>query len=61
LGREADHSPPSRAEVKITWSYTSTPIRLHGVVLSEAQGQLILSKFCMNVLSPRQSHTPSTL
>jgi hypothetical protein len=33
--READNSPPSSAEVKSTWSYTSTPpIRLHGVVLS---------------------------
>jgi hypothetical protein len=33
--READHSPPSRAEVKNAWSYTSTPqITLHGVVLS---------------------------
>jgi hypothetical protein len=34
-GREADHSPPSSAEIKHAWSYTSTPpIRLHGVVLS---------------------------
>jgi hypothetical protein len=34
-GRETDHSPPSSAEVKNAWSYTSTPpIRLHGVVLS---------------------------
>jgi hypothetical protein len=34
-GREADHSPPSNAEVKNAWSYTSTPpIRLHGVMLS---------------------------
>jgi hypothetical protein len=34
-GREADHSPPSSAEVKYAWSYTSTPpIRLHGVVLN---------------------------
>jgi hypothetical protein len=33
-GREADHSPPSSAEVKNVWSYTSTPpIRLHGMVL----------------------------
>jgi hypothetical protein len=42
-GREADHSPPSSAEVENVWSYTSTPpIRLKGVVLSyiEAQGQL---------------------
>jgi hypothetical protein len=32
--READHSPPSSAEVNNAWSYTSTPpIRLHGVVL----------------------------
>jgi hypothetical protein len=34
-GREADHSPPSSAEVKNVWSYTFTPpLRLHGVVLS---------------------------
>jgi hypothetical protein len=34
-GHEADHSPPSSADVKNAWSYTSTPsIRLHGVVLS---------------------------
>jgi len=34
-GREADHSPPSSAEVKNAWSYTSTPpICLHGVVLN---------------------------
>jgi len=43
-GNEADHSPPSSAEVKNAWSYTSTPpyvfmawclvkyrIRLHGI------------------------------
>jgi hypothetical protein len=34
-GRKADHSPPSSAEVKNAWSYTSTPpIYLHGVVLN---------------------------
>jgi hypothetical protein len=34
-GREADHSAPSSAEVKNTWSYTSTPpVRLHGVVFN---------------------------
>jgi hypothetical protein len=33
--READHSPPSSAEVKNASSYTSTPpIRIHGMVLS---------------------------
>jgi hypothetical protein len=32
--READHSPPSGAEVNNAWSYTSTPpMRLHGVVI----------------------------
>jgi hypothetical protein len=31
---KADHSPPSSAEVKNVCRYTSTPIRLHGVVLS---------------------------
>jgi hypothetical protein len=25
LGREADHSPPTSAEFKKTWIYTSTP------------------------------------
>jgi hypothetical protein len=35
LGREAKHSPPTRAEVKKMWIYTSTlPNRLHGIVLS---------------------------
>jgi hypothetical protein len=33
-GREVDHSPPTSAEVKKMWLYTSTPIRLYGVVLS---------------------------
>jgi hypothetical protein len=34
-GREAYHSPPSSAEVKNAWSYTSTPpTGLNGVVLS---------------------------
>jgi hypothetical protein len=33
-GREADHSPPTSAEVKKIWIwYISSPIRLHGVVL----------------------------
>jgi len=34
LGCEDDHSSPSSAEVKNTWSYTSISIRLYGVVLS---------------------------
>jgi hypothetical protein len=44
-GCEADHSPPSVAEVKNAWSYTSTPpVRLHGVVRFSAQGQLCPSE-----------------
>jgi hypothetical protein len=40
---EADHSPPSNAEVENAWSYTSTPpVCLHCVVLSSAHGQLYL-------------------
>jgi len=35
LGHEADVSPPSSAEIKQVWSYTSTPpVCLHGVVLN---------------------------
>jgi hypothetical protein len=43
LGREADHSHPSSAEVK-EWMelYLHFPISLQGVVLSQAQGQLYL-------------------
>jgi hypothetical protein len=33
-GREADHSPPSSAEVKNAWRCASTPIHLLVVVLS---------------------------
>jgi hypothetical protein len=41
LGREADHSPPSRAEIKeCVELYLHSPIRLHGAMLSLAQGQL---------------------
>jgi hypothetical protein len=44
-GREADHSPPCRAEVKEFMElYLHSPIRLRGAVLSlkRAQGQLYL-------------------
>jgi hypothetical protein len=32
-GHEADHSPPTSAEVKKTWTYTSTPPCLQGMCL----------------------------
>jgi hypothetical protein len=42
-GREADHSPPSSAEVKNEWSYTSTPQYAFVAWCSvKAQGQLYL-------------------
>jgi hypothetical protein len=33
-GREADHSPPTGAEVKKMWIYTNSLIHLHGVVVN---------------------------
>jgi hypothetical protein len=37
-GHEADYSPPSSAEIRNAWIYTSTPPRrLNGMVLSSAQ------------------------
>jgi hypothetical protein len=33
-GPEADHSPPTSAEVKNACVYSSNPVRLHGVVLN---------------------------
>jgi len=40
--REALYSTPSSADVKNEWGYFSTPpVRLHGVVLVKAQGQLL--------------------
>jgi hypothetical protein len=33
-GGKADHLPPTSAEVKKMWIYTSNPHRLHGVVFN---------------------------
>jgi hypothetical protein len=33
-GREADHTPPTSAEVKNVDLYIRSPIRLHGIVLN---------------------------
>jgi hypothetical protein len=62
---EADHSPPSMAEVKNAWSCSSTlPIRLHDVVLGlkKAYGQLsfyialcMCIHFCQLILSTPMS------
>jgi len=41
--READYSPPSTAEAKNAWGYTSTHTTgFHGAVLTSAQGQFYL-------------------
>jgi hypothetical protein len=64
-GREADHSPPSSAEVKNAWSYTSTPrnvfmawclVKHRGkftftYLLQVGSLQVFRSKFCMHFLS----------
>jgi hypothetical protein len=43
VGREADNSPPSTAEVKNPWSYTSTPQYAFMAWYSDkAQGELYL-------------------
>jgi hypothetical protein len=48
LGREADHSPPSSAEVKNELSYTSTPqYAFMGWCSVKAQGQLYL--YCLSI------------
>jgi hypothetical protein len=46
-GREADHSPPTSAEVKKMWIYTSTPpfVFMAECLISYAQGQLYLFSF----------------
>jgi len=44
-GREADHSPPSTAEIKNAWSYTSTLQYAFMAWCSvKAQGQVFLSR-----------------
>jgi len=51
LAHEAEHSPPSSAKVRECMDlYITPPICLHGVVLCEAQGQLITS-WCMKFIS----------
>jgi hypothetical protein len=53
-GREADHSPPSCAEVKNSWSYTSAPpVRLHGVVVKHRYNWGYLSGRAPNWLDDR--------
>jgi hypothetical protein len=47
-GREANHSPPSSAEVQNVWSYNSTPpLCLHGVVRNLA---ILIIMYCALVL-----------
>jgi hypothetical protein len=54
---EADHSPPSRAEVKNAWSYTSIPPYVYMVwCLVKHQEQLYLT-----LPYPRMSYVPTIL
>jgi hypothetical protein len=51
-GREADHSPPSSADVKNAWSYTSTPQYAFMAWCSvKTQGQLHLYLYVSNPMS----------
>jgi hypothetical protein len=44
-GREADHSPPTNADVKRMWVYTSTPpqVFMAYCLISYAEGQIYLT------------------
>jgi hypothetical protein len=46
LGPEADHSPSSSAPIMNTWSYTSTPHILHGLVLKLLKTEFLLNNIC---------------
>jgi hypothetical protein len=50
---EADHSPPTSAEVKKMWLYTSTPpyAFMAWCLISEAQGRLCLYLYLLRVVS----------
>jgi hypothetical protein len=49
-GSEADHSPPSSAEVKNAWSYTTIPpVRLHGRLFFDK----LSNNFSKNILHHR--------
>jgi hypothetical protein len=51
-GREADHSPPSSAEVKeCVELYSHSPNTLHGVVLSYSTGTLPLIHLVLSLVS----------
>jgi len=50
--READHSPPSSAEIReCVELYLHSPIRLHGVVLSYSTGTTFTDQITVTALS----------
>jgi len=50
-GCESDYSPPSSADFKNAWSYTSTPpTRLHNVVLSQSTRTTLLLPFLLVII-----------
>jgi hypothetical protein len=52
-GREADHSPPSSADVKNAWSYTSTPpVGFHGAGTILIFSSVSPPRFCTYALFP---------
>jgi hypothetical protein len=53
-GHAADHSPPSSAEVKNAWSYTSTPLYAFMAWCSvKAQRQLYLNLYLQTQFSAK--------
>jgi hypothetical protein len=56
-GREADHSPPTSAEIKKTLIYMSTPIRLHGIVLNHLSTGANLLSFIYELLTGSLPYT----
>jgi hypothetical protein len=57
-GRQADHSPPSSAEVKNEWSYTaSPPTCFHGVDRDSFTFTLPVSVLCEYLLSIMSQYT----
>jgi hypothetical protein len=61
-GAWADHSPPSGAEVKNAWSYTSIlPILIHGAVLSQSTRNFTLPYLTSQSQLPSSRTTPCRL
>jgi hypothetical protein len=50
-GLDADHPPLYCAEVENTWSYTSTPIHIRGVMLSQDRDSFTFTLSMMVIIT----------